>query len=122
MKALYVRAQKVEALIEKKQVALGMTVAEVIRSQGEPDQRQSAQDRAGLSETLDYVQYKRVPQVETYRDPFTNTLTQRTIYIKVETGRLSLVFTDGILSAINESEANVRGLKGKTISVPIDLF
>jgi len=93
----------VSDLIEKKQVALGMTVAEVTASLGPPDKRNSTLTGTGRSDSLEYVSYKRVPQTVMSLDAFGQPVPV-TRYIEVESGRVTIAFTDDVATSISESE------------------
>ncbi len=93
----------VRQLIENEQVALGMTVDEVIASIGPPDTRSSHLDAAGRTDTLEFISYERVPQTVVTYDRF-GLPVPATRYIEVESGRVTIEFTDNLASAITETE------------------
>jgi hypothetical protein len=113
----------VSELIENQQVALGMTVAEVVASIGPPDKRQSRVTNEGRFDSLEYISYERVPQTMTSLDAFGRPAVS-TQYIEVESGRVQVEFDNDTATAISESEglnfANARGLI--TVPPPIYLF
>lgn len=90
-------------LIENHQIALGMTTEEVIASLGPPDKRSSKLTSDGRSDSLEFVSYKRLPQTTTT----TNGLGQPvsvTTYVEVESGRVSVDFSNDVVTTITESE------------------
>jgi len=113
----------VSELIKNQQVALGMTVDEVIASIGPPDKRQSKVTNEGRADSLEYISYERVPQTVMSIDSFGRpaAITQ---YIEVESGRVQVEFANDTVTAISESEglnfANARGLV--TVPPPVYLF
>jgi hypothetical protein len=122
LRAFYERQKKVDELIARKQVALGMTSVEVEQSLGRPTRRSSRVTAAGRDEVLEYSIYEKVPQVTTGRDGFGN-LVQTTIYVKVEVGRLTIGFQDGAVSEINETMGNPLGNGGvQMVPVPVTVF
>ena len=122
LKAFYERQKKVDELIANKQVALGMTSAEVEASLGRPSRKSAKVTAAGREEVLEYSIFDKVPQITTGRDQFGN-LVQTTIYIKMEVGRLTLNFQNGAVSEINETMGNPLGTGGvKIVPVPITIF
>jgi hypothetical protein len=122
LKKFYERSKQVDEMIKNKQVALGMTAAEVRQSLGEPTKKASKISAAGREETLEYSIYKSVPQSVTGRDQFGN-LVQNIIYVKVETGRLTLSFSNGSVSSIEETSGNPLGSGGvKIVPGPITVF
>jgi hypothetical protein len=122
LRAFYERQKKVDELIARKQVALGMTSAEVEMSLGRPTRRSTKITAAGRDEVLEYSIYDKVPQVTTGRDALGN-LVQTTIYVKVEVGRLTLNFQGGAVSEINESMGNPLGNAGvQMVPLPVTVF
>ena len=117
LKKVFERQQKVQALIESNEVALGMTVEEVEQSLGRPARRSSKLTAAGRHDVLEYATYDRVPQTVTGRDPY-GRLVQSIVYVKVETGTLSVTFKDNIVEAIEEKQGNPLGTGGVKIVVP----
>ena len=117
LKKLFERQQKVQALIAANEVALGMTVDEVEQSLGKPSRRSSRVTAAGREDSLEYSTYDRVPQVVTGRDPL-GRIVQSVVYVKVETGSLSVTFKDRIVTAIEEKKGNPLGNGGVKIVVP----
>lgn len=120
LKKLYERTKQVDELIENHQVALGMTSQEVQASMGKPSRKSSKINAAGKEEKLEYSMYEKVPQVTTTRNVF-GQLVQSVIYVKVETGTLSLSFKDGVVSEIEETKGNPLGGGGVKI-VPPPMF
>jgi hypothetical protein len=121
LKAIYERQQLVGALIAAKQVALGMTSEEVLQSLGKPTRRSTRITLAGKDERLEYAVFDRVPQVVTGRDAF-GQLVQSVIYVKVETGTLSLSFKGGVVDTIEETKGSPLGKGGiKIVPPPINL-
>ncbi|MFZ4767268.1 MAG: hypothetical protein ACOYMN_20130 [Roseimicrobium sp.] len=120
--AFYARQKKVEQLIADKQVALGMTSAEVQQSLGKPTRKSARVSASGREETLEYSIFDRVPQITTGRDASGN-LVQTTIYVKVEVGRLTLNLQGGTVTAIEESMGNPLSNQGiQTVPVPITVW
>lgn len=113
----------VSELIADQQVALGMTVAEVIASIGPPDKRQSKLTNESRVDSLEYISYQRVPQTVMTVDAFGRSFAT-TQYLEVESGRVHIEFTDDTVTAISESEglnfSNAKGLV--TVPPPVYLF
>ena len=122
---LHQRQVLVDDLIAKKQVALGMTVAEVEASLGKPDARETKIDKGGRKDVLDYITYERVPQTTVTYDQFGRPF-QTVTYLKVPTGKVSLSFENELVASIEESEGsqfNVQGGGGvKIVPPPILIF
>lgn len=90
-------------LIRNKQVALGMTTAEVLASLGPPDRRQFVLTEEGRHDTLEFVSYRRVPQTVTSIDAFGRPVVA-TQYVEVEAGRVTVEFAGELAVSISESE------------------
>ncbi len=121
LKKLYERELLVQDLVSKKQIAMGMTLGEVERSLGRPDNRTSKVDKEGRKDKVEYITYERVPQTVTRPDRF-GRLFQSTVYVKVPVGKLTIEFEDELVSSIEESEGdNVSG-PVKIVPPPIVLF
>jgi hypothetical protein len=101
----------VAELIKTKQIALGMTVAEVTASIGPPDKRRSTVNEGGRSDLLEFISYRRVPQTVMTVDAFGQAV-PLTRYIDVESGRITVEFANDVVTSISESEgldfSNVR--------------
>jgi hypothetical protein len=122
LKAFYERQTKVDELIDRKQVALGMTSAEVQLSLGRPTRRSTRITAAGRDEVLEYSIFDKVPQITTGRDAVGN-FVQTTTYVKVEVGRLTLSFQNDVVSEISESVGNPLGGGGvQLVPPPVTVF
>lgn len=108
LKKLYDRTQKVAELIEKHQVALGMTSQEVKASMGKPSRTSAKVNANGKEEKLEFSIYDKVPQTTTMTNAF-GQLVQTVIYVRVEVGTLSVSFKDGVVSEIEETKGNPLG-------------
>lgn len=119
LRKLHQRQTDVEALIEARQIALGMTSEEVQESLGKPNRKSSKLSAAGREETLEYVTYDRVPQYNTSIDAFGRPF-QSVIYIKMETGSMSINLKNNVVETIEETKGNPLGTGGvKIIPAPI---
>ncbi len=121
LKKLYERTQKVAELIEKNQVAMGMTKQEVQASLGKPSRTAAKINATGKEERLEYSIFDRVPQTTTGRDAF-GQLVQTVVYVKVEVGTLAINFKDDIVSEIEETKGNPLGGGGVQIVPPPFMF
>tara|TARA_R110002096_G_scaffold169222_1_gene340742 strand:+ start:5288 stop:5995 length:708 start_codon:yes stop_codon:yes gene_type:complete len=114
---LYQRQLVVQELIEKRQVALGMTLHEVQESLGNPDRINSAIDATGKQDTLEYVTYKRVAQTVTRFDEFGVPYSD-IVYVNVEVGKVAIGLVDEIVHSINHMEAARNCGSGITLKPP----
>lgn len=114
---LHERQILVQELIEAHQVSLGMTSEEVVTSLGKPDKTNSKVTKEGRTETMEFITYERVPQTETVFDTFGRPF-QRVVYVKVESGRVTINFDKGIVSSIEEKEGVEHPAQGIRIVPP----
>lgn len=123
LKAYVERQRLVEELIQKHQIAVGMTTSEVKASLGQPARKSTHVTKDGREESYEYSVYKNVPKIVTGRDQQGN-LVQNVIYVKVETGRLTVNFSGGHVSEIQETqgETPVAGGAVKIVPAPIVIF
>ncbi|GAA5147394.1 hypothetical protein GCM10023213_41970 [Prosthecobacter algae] len=120
LKKLHQRQTEVEALIAAKQIALGMTSEEVHASLGKPNRKSSKLSASGKEEKLEYVVYDRIPQYNTGLDALGRPI-QTVVYIKVETGSMSVNLKENVVESIEETKGNPLGSGGVKI-VPGPIF
>lgn len=123
LKAYLERQKTVDELIQKHQLAIGMTVDEVKSSLGQPARKSARVNAAGREESYEYSVYKNVPQTVTGRDQFGN-LVQNIIYVKMETGRLTVSFRAGSVAEIQETQGStpLAGGNVKIVPGPVEVF
>ncbi len=112
------RAKQVQELIDKKEVAIGMTPDEVIESLGKPDAKESNITANGTTGSLSWVTYDRVPQRNVGRDRY-GRLIETVTYIKVETGRLTVNFENGTVSSIQATKGKPNWNNSRIVVPPI---
>jgi hypothetical protein len=115
------RQKQVEELIDRKEVAIGMTADEVLQAMGKPDAESSRVDSNSEALTFQYITYDRVPQRNLVRDRF-GRLYQTITYIKVETGRFTVNFDNGLVSSIESTRGKPNFSNAKIVVPPIDVF
>ena len=122
LKAYCERQKTVQELIQKHQIAIGMTGDEVKASLGQPARKSSRVTGTGKEETLEYAQYKNVPQTVTGRDQFGN-IVQSIMYVKMETGRLTVAFSGGAVTEIQETQGStpLPGGGVKIVPAPVNV-
>lgn len=123
LRAFCERQRLVDDLIQKHQIAIGMTLDEVKASLGQPSRKSARVTASGREETFEYSVYKSVPQTVTGRDQFGN-LVQSIVYVKMETGRLTISFSGGGVTEIQETQgdAPLPGGAVKIVPAPVTLF
>jgi hypothetical protein len=114
------RRAEIEALIARREVAINMTPEEVASSLGRASKKTSRLDASGRQEVWEYIRYKSVPQQTTARDQFGRLVTS-VYYIKVPDGRLSVVFDNNLVSALEQTEGSLeRDARVKIITPPLE--
>lgn len=112
----------VTELIAKKEVAIGMTLEEVERSIGRPNKRSTRKDTEKTTQTWEYVRYANIPQQTTVigRDGVASIATT---WIKTPVGTLTLNFSEGIVSSMDESEGSIlQGTQTTIVAPPIFVY
>ncbi len=97
------RRKQVQALVAGGEVALNMTTEEVTAALGQPGKKSSHADIHGVAETWDYIRYESVPRQVSGIDAFGRAVVS-IVYERVPVGRFAVVFTDGLVSAIDQTD------------------
>lgn len=115
------RRARVKALVAANEIALGMTPAEVTASLGPPPKRASRADAGGVSEKWEYIRYESVAKSVLGVDAFGRVVTN-VVYERVPVGSFGVVFTNALVTAIEQSEGNATATaQVKSVPVPVDL-
>jgi len=105
LKEFYDRQIQVQAFIEAKQVAVGMTTDEVAQARGKPSKTSLRKTEKGESGRWEYINYDEVKHYITRVDPSTGQTYRQLSHVEqVEKGRTSVEFEDNLVTAIEESE------------------
>ncbi len=111
------RRKLVAALIAAGEVAMGMVTEEVQESIGSPQKRSTRNTEASSTELWEYVEYDLIPQYSNVVGP-RGVVTVATTYVKTPVGRLSVEFTDGVVTALDQSEGTILDGTQTTIVAP----
>lgn len=111
------RRRIVNALIAKNEVAIGMTPQEVHKSLGKPNKKTNKANQTSTEQTWEYVKYANVPQQVTSYDAWGN-LVASTIYVKKPVGKLTAVFSNDLVSSLEQSEGTISSGNEVQIVVP----
>lgn len=115
------RRTEVKLLIEKNEIAINMTPTEVAASLGKPAKKTSRLDATGRHETWEYVRYERVPQQVSGYDR-NGQLVSQTRYVKVPAGRLSVIFDNNLVSALEQTEGSLTAdSRVKIVTAPVEV-
>ena len=113
LKKFYHRQMEVNKVIAEKQVCLGMTTEEVAQSLGRPTKTSARQSPAGQSSKWEFIEMDEQKNYATARNQQTGELYRQLVSVtQIEKSKRVIEFTNGIVSAIEDSEqrdgANVR--------------
>lgn len=97
------RRRDVEDLIARNEVVVGMVPEEVERAIGRPNKRSKKTNAEKTEQVWEYIRYRSIPQQTTFigRDGFPSIATT---WVKTPVGSLTITFSDGTVTAINETE------------------
>ncbi len=110
LKDLYDRQLQVQALIQAKQVAVGMTLDEISRSRGKPTKTSLRKTEKGQSGRWEYIDYEQIKHYTTRVDPVTGGVYRQFSHItQVEKSRTAVEFKDDVVTAVEESEDHQGG-------------
>ena len=110
LRKLYEREIAVKQLIAEGHVAIGMTLDEVKRCKGEPNKTSIRRDGEGQSGKWEYIEYEEIKHYITQIDPVTRQAYRTLSHVtREETGRFSVEFTDGIVSAVEQTKDDTPG-------------
>ncbi len=110
LKEFYARQIQVQALIDAKTAAVGMTMDEVTLALGKPTKTSVRKTEKGQSGLWEFVETKEVKHYITRTDPATGQVYQQLSHItQEEKSRTNVEFVDNIVSAVEQSENHRRG-------------
>lgn len=113
------RQEEVRALIAKNEVAINMTPEEVMQALGKPGRKTSRLDANGRQDVWEFIRYERVPQQVQGYDRF-GRLVVNTYYVKVPSGKLSVVLEKNLVVALEQTEGTLDGdARAKIITAPL---
>jgi hypothetical protein len=119
LKQLYERQMQVQALIAAKNVAVGMTLAEVTLSRGNPTKTSVRKTASGQSGRWEFIEYEDVKNYVTEIDRSTGMTYRRLVSVtRVEKGKTVVEFENDAVTAIEESEDH-QGGSAKIIVPPV---
>jgi hypothetical protein len=132
------RRKIVDELIARNEVAIGMTIDEVGRSLGKPQKVTNRADQEGTTQIWEFIKYDLVPQT-TYAPAYGQSVVglprrnpvivqsggyyPTTIYVKVPVGRLKVVFKDGIVDSLDQTEGTLYGAgQVSVVTPPVNVY
>lgn len=111
------RREEVAALIARNEVAVNMTPEEVVAALGKPSKKTSRMDANGREDIWEFIRYERVPQEVTGYDRF-GRVVSNIVYVKVPAGKLSVVFSNDLVTALEQSEGALAAARAKIVPAP----
>ena len=122
LKNIYQRQLQVQTLIANNEIAIGMNMAEVAQSLGEPTKKSSRVTAEGQSATWEFIDYDEKKHYRYVRNPFTGITYKQFSHTEIiEREKITLEFLEGIVTAIERSEDSTdTGLK--IVVPPITFF
>lgn len=119
LKKLYERQMAVQELINKNEVAIGMTLDEVRKSLGEPTETEIEQTREGTSGKWDYVITEEEKHYRTVVDPRTGNVYRQLSHVTTEErARTTIKFKDDVVTSVTRKKNNGPG-KVRIIPAPV---
>ncbi|MES2310026.1 MAG: hypothetical protein V4507_14320 [Verrucomicrobiota bacterium] len=97
------RKKTLQEAISDKKVIPGMTLEEVRRAMGKPQQVFFREDEKGKTETWSYIRYENIPQIQWGRDLYGN-MVQTTVMLRVPKGEIKVEFKEGKVVAYEEKK------------------
>ncbi len=105
LKLLYERQLLVRKLIDDQQVAIGMTLDEVTKSQGKPTKTSVRKTAEGQTGQWEFIEYKDVKNYVTRVDPASGQIYRQLVSVtRVERGKTVVEFENDTVTAIEENE------------------
>jgi len=110
LKQLYERQMVVNKIIADNGIAMGMTLGEVEKSRGKPTKTSVRRNAKGESGSWEYIDYEEVKNYVNRIDPASGQVYRQLASItREEKGKTVVEFTDGLVTALEESENNGPG-------------
>jgi hypothetical protein len=119
LKQVHARQLLVRALIEKKEVAIGMTPEEVSKIHTRPTKTKVKRTAKGQTTIWEFIKYETVSHFNTVRDPYTSQIfRQLTHTTNEEKSKVVIEFENGFASSIEISKNNGPG-NPTTVGAPV---
>ena len=110
LRKFYERQIQVQELIAAKQVAVGMTLAEVTEARGKPTKTRVRKTGEGQAGRWEWIDYDEVKHYVTRVDPVNGAVYRQFSHLtQVEKGKTAVEFENGVVTAVEESENNEGG-------------
>lgn len=122
LKKLHARQIQVQALIDERQVAIGMTMEEAAKARPEkPTKTTVKQTGKGRTGRWEFIEYEQVSHYNYVRDPISGQVFKQLSYVSDEEKNKTVIeFENDVVTSLEESERKSGG--GVTIVVPPVVF
>lgn len=105
LKKLYVRQMKVQNLIKNKQVAIGMSLSEVLQSLGEPTKKEDKVTKDGRSGKYEFIQFDEQKHYRYVTDQRTGRVYRQLSHVTTEEkSNITVEFENNVVTAITAKE------------------
>ncbi len=119
LKQVHARQLVVRELIEKGEIALGMTTDEALLVLGEPTKTKLRRSAKGQMQVWEFIEYEEIKHYTTLRDPYTGAYFRKLSHsTKEEISKTLVEFENGCITAFEISENHGPG-KPTIVSAPI---
>jgi hypothetical protein len=110
LKKLYHRQMAVQAIIDAKEVAIGMTMDEVGQAKGKPTKTTLRRTATGQSGQWEFIDYEETKHYVTRVDPSTGLVYRQLSHVtQEEKSKVTVEFENDVVTAVEESEDNKGG-------------
>ncbi len=119
LKKVHARQLVVRDLIAKKQVAIGMTGAEVSQVLGKPTKTTARRNAKGQTQVWEFIEYEKIKHYTNYQDPVTGGIYRRFSHTtREEKSKTVIELENGYVTATEVTEDNGPG-KPAVVNHPI---
>ncbi|YCM46617.1 hypothetical protein V2O64_11360 [Verrucomicrobiaceae bacterium 227] len=119
LKLVHTRQILVRELIEKKEIALGMTSREASEVLGRPTKKTVRRNATGQTEVWEFIDYETINHYANVRDPYTGTIFRQLTHTTEEIKSRTVVeFENGYITSTEETK-NRKGGAPKIVTCPI---
>lgn len=110
LQKLYKRQMKVQGLIRDKQVAIGMSLSEVLQSLGDPTKKQDRVTKDGRSGKYEFIQFDEQKHYRYVTNPRNGEIYRQLSHVTTEEkSNITVEFVNNVVTAITAKEDNGPG-------------
>ncbi len=110
LQALYKRQMKIQALIKNKQVAIGMSLSEVLQSLGKPTKKEDRVTKDGRSGKYEFIKFDEQKHYRYVTNPRNGEIYRQLSHITTEEkSNVTVEFENNVVTAVTAKEDNGPG-------------